>query len=438
MGSYVPSNAEERREMLAKIGLSSENELYGAVPAEMKVKELTIPDGMAELTVSEKVRGMAKKNHVFGAIFRGAGAYNHYIPSIVKQVTSKEEFVTTYTPYQAEVSQGVLQNIFEYQTMICELTDMDVANASVYDGASAAAEAITMCAERKRSKMLVSAAADPMTIQTMKTYSFGSGREIELIPLKNGKTDQDALKSMLDDSVCGVFIQQPNYYGMIEDAQEIGDIVHETKAKYVMGVNPIAIAALKSPRECGADIVTGEGQSLGIPLSFGGPYVGFMACRSSMMRKLPGRLVGETVDHEGKRAYVLTLQAREQHIRREKASSNICSNENLCAMMSAVYMAAMGADGLKQCASLCYSKAHYAAEEISRIPGFELVNDGEFFHEFVTRVPDADKVLAALEEKDILGGYPVEGGLLWCVTEMNSKEQIDLLVSTLKEVASCN
>ena len=435
MGSYVPSTLDERREMLEKIGLSDVSGLYGAVPAEMKLDELDIPSGKSELEVSAIVSGMAKKNKVYDAVFRGAGAYRHFIPSIVKQVTSKEEFVTAYTPYQAEISQGVLQSIFEYQTMICELTDMDVSNASVYDGASAAAESVTMCVDRKHTKMLVSGAVNPMTIQTMQTYCEGADRELVIVPVKDGVTDKEALASLLDDAVAGVFIQQPNYFGMIEDAKAIGEIVHGTKAKFVMGIHPIAAMALQSPRECGADIVTGEGQPLGMPLSFGGPYLGFMACTSDLMRRLPGRIVGETTDVDGRRAFVLTLQAREQHIRREKATSNICSNEALCAMTAAVYMTAMGAEGMKQAADLCYAKAHYLADQLTAVPGFDLVYSGEFFNEFVTTVPDADKVLAALEEKGILGGLPVEGGILWCATEMNSKEQIDALVAAVKEVA---
>lgn len=439
MGSYVPASQEERREMLATVGVNSIDELYAAVPAEMKLDHLNIPDGMAELTVSQKISKMAAKNHVFGSIFRGAGAYNHYIPSIVKQVTSKEEFVTAYTPYQPEISQGVLQNIFEYQTMICELTDMDVSNASVYDGASAAAEAIAMTIDRKRKKALVSGAANPMYIDTIKTYCFGSGVDVQIVPAKDGVTDMEALKSMLSSDIAGVYIMQPNYFGQLEDTEGLGAAIHEAGAKYILGINPIAAAVLKSPREVGADIVVGEGQPLGMPLAFGGPYLGFMATTSKLQRSLPGRIVGQTVDVDGKRAFVLTLQAREQHIRREKASSNICSNQALCAMTAAVYLTTVGEEGLQEVANLCYSKAHYAADEISKIPGFELAYTGEFFHEFVTKVPGCpDCLLKKLEEHDILGGYPVEGGIMWCVTEMNTKEQIDELVSVLKEVAACN
>jgi len=439
MGSYIPSTLEERDEMLRTIGIKSTDDLYAAVPSQMKLNHLNIPEGMAELTVSEKIRAMAAKNKVFGSVFRGAGAYNHYIPSIVKEVTGKETFLTAYTPYQAEISQGVLQNIFEYQTMICELTGMDVANASVYDGASGAAEAITMCIDRKRRKALVSSAANPMIIQTIRTYCFGSGTEVVMIPSRDGLTDLDAAASLIDDTTACIYMQQPNYFGQIEDCTAAAEKAHGAGLKLIMGVDPVAAISIKSARECGADVAVGEGQPLGMPLSFGGPYLGFMASTKEMMRRMPGRIVGETKDVDGKRAYVLTLQAREQHIRREKASSNICSNQALCAMTAAVYLTTMGTKGMQEVASLCYSKAHYAAAQISSIPGFDIVYKGEFFYEFVTKTPvDADKLLAKLEEKDILGGYPVEGGILWCVTEMNSKDQIDALVSALKEVSSCN
>ena len=435
MGKYVPNTDVERRAMLDAIGLTDIKELYSMVPAEVRLDGLDLPDGMSELEVSKIVSGMADKNKVYRSIFRGAGAYNHYIPAIVNDVTSKEEFVTTYTPYQAEVSQGVLQSIFEYQTMICELTDMDASNASVYDGATAAAEAITMCVERKKSRMLVSGATNPMTLRVMQTYCDGANRELAVVPTKDGLTDLSALKELMTEDTCGVFIQQPNYFGLIEDAEKAAEIAHEGGAKFVMGVNPIAAMALKSPRECGADIVTGEGQPLGIPMSFGGPYLGFMATLDKNIRRLPGRIVGETVDVDGKRGYVLTLQAREQHIRREKATSNICSNQALCAMRAAVYMTTMGTKGIKAVAEHCYSKAHYAAEEMAKIAGFELVYGGEFFNEFVTKATDVDKVLARLDEEGILGGYPVGDGILWCFTEMNSKADIDELIKILKEVA---
>jgi glycine dehydrogenase subunit 1 len=355
----------------------------------------------------------------------------------VKSITGKEEFLTAYTPYQAEISQGVLQSIFEYQTMICYLTGMDVSNASVYDGATAAAEAVAMCVERNKTKMLVSAGTNPMVIKTMQTYCHGSGAEIVIIPLtEEGITDTEILKENLDDKVAGFYLQQPNYYGVIEDAENFGSIMHNFGTKFVMGVNPVSLGIMKTPAEYGADIAVGEGQPLGMSLAFGGPYLGFMTCTNVMLRKLPGRIVGETKDVDGRRAYVLTLQAREQHIRREKASSNICSNQALCAMTSAVYMASMGAEGLKNVATQCVSKAHYAAGKISGISGFNLRYETDFFNEFVTECPyDVTLLQLALEREGILGGYPVEnGGILWCLTEMNTKEEIDNLVELLENI----
>ena len=379
MGHYLSITDEQKGQMLNAIGIRSLDELYTAVPSKLLQKSgLNIPQGMSELEVLRTMEAMAAKNIVFPTVFRGAGAYRHYIPAIVSSVTSKETFVTAYTPYQAEISQGILQSIFEYQTMICGLTGMDVSNASVYDGATAAAEATAMCRERKRTKTLVSAAAHPDVIRVIKTYCWAANSEILVIPEKDGLTDADALRDLLDETVACVYIAQPNYYGLIEDATSIGLLVHDAGAKYIMGVNPIAAALLKTPAECGADIAVGEGQPLGMPLSFGGPYLGFMAATSAMMRKLPGRIVGKTTDSEGNRAFVLTLQAREQHIRREKASSNICSNQALCATTAAVYMAAMGPEGMKNTAVQCLSKAHYMAAKILKIAGFKLRYTGEF------------------------------------------------------------
>ncbi|MEA4894308.1 MAG: aminomethyl-transferring glycine dehydrogenase subunit GcvPA [Oscillospiraceae bacterium] len=438
MGRYISITDKQRKEMLDSVGLGSLDEMYAAVPNELILRDgLALPSGMSELEVMRAMEALSSKNKVFPTIFRGAGAYRHYIPAVVDSVVSKETFVTAYTPYQAEISQGILQAIFEYQTMICELTGMDVSNASVYDGATAAAEASAMCRERKRTKTLVSSCAHPDVIRVMQTYCWASNADIALIPEKNGLTDLEALRNMLDETTACVYLASPNYYGLIEPAEAVGRVVHEAGAKLIMGINPIAAAILKTPAECGADVAVGEGQPLGMPLSFGGPYLGFMAAKSAMMRRLPGRIVGETTDSEENRAFVLTLQAREQHIRREKASSNICSNEALCAMTAAVYMAAMGREGIKTAASQCLSKAHYAASQISSVSGFSLKYEGEFFHEFVTSCPaETGKVMAVLEEKGILGGLPLEdGSILWCVTEMNTKSEIDALVEILKGVS---
>ena len=436
MGSYQPSTQAERQAMLEAIGCQSVDDLYAQVPPEMRLDHLDLPDGKSELEVRRVLEGIAAKNTVFPSVFRGAGAYKHYIPAIVKSVTSKETFLTAYTPYQAELSQGVLQSIFEYQTMICALTGMDASNASIYDGPSAAAEAAALCRDRKRSTVLISAAAHPMVRRTVETYCFGNGMEVKIVPVKNGFTDAQALTELLDDTVACVYLQQPNYFGRIESAKELGETAHAAGAKFIMGVNPIAMAVLKTPGECGADIAVGEGQPLGMPLSFGGPYLGFMAATAALTRKLPGRIVGETTDHDGRRAYVLTLQAREQHIRREKASSNVCSNQALCAMTAAVYLAAVGPDGLRQVAESCMAHARYAAQRVCDVPGFDMVYPGPYFHEFVTTCPcKPEKLIDGLAKRGILGPLPLEdGNLLWCATEMNTRDDIDALEQAIREV----
>lgn len=436
MGSYIPSTPQEREEMLHALGLQDFRDLYRDVPQEMYLDGgPDIPAGMSECEVNRAVSAMAAKNRVFSTVLRGAGAYDHYIPSIVKFIPNKEEFLTAYTPYQAEMSQGVLQSIFEYQTMICELTGMDVSNASVYDGATAAAEAAAMCRDRKRRVTLVSAAAHPDTINTIHTYCYGTGDEMRIVPMKDGRTDPDALREMLGDDVASFYVQQPNFYGQFEAAEALGEIVHDHGAMYIMGCHPISLAIVKTPRDCGADVAVGEGQPLGMPLSFGGPYLGYMATTAKHMRKLPGRIVGETTDSKGERAYVLSLQAREQHIRREKAGSNICSNQALCALTASVYMAAMGPDGMAEAARQSMAKAHYLAEGLTAIDGVTLRYTGPFFHEFVTDMPRADEVLDALEKADILGGLPVEnGGILWCATEKADRAALDRTIAICREV----
>ena len=433
MGSYVPSTGTQREEMLRAVGVSSTRDLFRDVPEQMLLTEpLHIPAGMSELEVSRTMTAMAAENRVYGTVLRGAGAYDHYIPSIVKYIPAKEEFLTAYTPYQAEMSQGLLQSIFEYQTMICELTGMDVSNASVYDGATAAAEATAMCRDRKRRVTLISGAAHPDTINTVYTYCYGTGDELRIVPTRDGKTDMDALREMLTADVASFYVQQPNFFGQLEDAEALGALTHEAGALYIMGCNPIALAVMKTPRDCGADIAVGEGQPLGLPMGCGGPYLGYMATTDKLMRKLPGRIVGETADAQGRRAYVLSL---EQHIRREKASSNICSNEALCALTAGLYMAAMGPDGMAQAAEQSMAKAHYLAGALCAVDGVKLVYDGPFFHEFVTRLPERENVLAALAEGDILGGLPIgEDGVLWCATEKVSRAQLDKAVSIVKEV----
>ena len=436
MASYIPSTQEERLEMLKAVGLNDYRELYRDVPAEMYLEDgaLKIPKGRSELEVQRLVSAMAAKNRVFPTVLRGAGAYDHYIPSIVKYIPAKEEFLTAYTPYQAEMSQGILQSIFEYQTGICELTGMDVSNASVYDGATAAAEAVAMCRDRKRRVTLVSGAAHPDAINTIRTYCYGTNDEMVIVPVKDGKTDLEALKALLRADIAAVYVQQPNFYGQFEEAETIAEAVHANGSLFILGCNPIALGITKPPREQGADIAVGEAQPLGMPLSYGGPYLGYMATTTKLMRKLPGRIVGQTVDAKGERAFVLSLQAREQHIRREKASSNICSNQALCALTAGLYLAAMGPKGLAEAAKQSMAKAHYLAARLCEIPGVSLAYGGEFFHEFVTVIPKAEEVLEALENNGILGGLIVGDGVLWCATEKVSKEEIDKAVAVVKEV----
>lgn len=435
MGSYVPSTEEQRREMLEAIGLKDVRDLYRDVPESMILnRPLDLPEGKSELEVRSAMSKMAAKNTVFSTVLRGAGAYDHYIPSIVKYIPAKEEFLTAYTPYQAEISQGVLQSIFEYQTMIAELTGMDASNASVYDGATAAAEAAAMCRDRKRRKTLISATAHPDVINTVRTYCYGTNDELVIVPAKDGRTDAAALEALLDETVSSFYVQQPNFFGLFEDADALGKIAHEKGAMFVMGCNPIALAIMKTPRDCGADVAVGEGQPLGMPIGFGGPYLGFMATTMKNIRKLPGRIVGETTDHDGNKAYVLSLQAREQHIRREKASSNICSNEALCALTAGLYMATMGPDGMAEVANQCMAKAHYLCNALTKIPNVKLRYDGAFFHEFLLDMPKTAEIEKALMEQGILSGLPYEGGMLWCVTEKVGKETLDTVVSVVKEV----
>ena len=440
MGSYLPNSASEQKEMLEFLGLKSLDDLYSHLPKEVLLKrELNIPEGKSEVEIRKQMGDLAAKNKIFKTIFRGAGAYRHYIPSFVKSVASREKFVTAYTPYQPEISQGILQNIFEFQTMIAELTGLKASNASVYDGAHACSEAVAMCADKKRTVTYVSATVHPDYLRTVQTYCFAGNRELVVVPEKDGVTDLAFLKANVNAETGACFImQQPNFYGIIEDAAPLGEAAKAAGAKFIMCVNPIYLAIGKTPGEYGADIAVGDGQPLGMPLSFGGPFMGFMAASQEMTRKLPGRISGQTVDVDGKRAFVLTLQAREQHIRREKSTSCICSNQALCAITAASYMATMGPGGMAEVARQCLSKAHYAAGKITAIPGYEFAIKGDFFHEFVTKCPvDPQKLMAKLEKKDILGGYVLQGAhqnnIMWCFTEMNTKAEIDELVALLKE-----
>lgn len=442
--SYVPHTAEDKDLMLSTLGIRSVDELFADIPEKLRLnRPLNLPEGLPEMEVRRAMETVADKNIRFRSCFRGAGAYRHYIPSVVNHIVSRSEFYTAYTPYQPETSQGILQAIFEYQTMICEITGMDASNASVYDGATAAFEAVAMCVDGRRGKAVLSGALHPHVIETVKTWCATASIEVAVIGLADGKTDLNALEASVNDGTACVIAQQPNFLGQLEDVAAIERIAHGKGAKLVMSCNPISLGLLKPPGEWGADIAIGEGQPLGNALNFGGPYLGFMACREALQRKLPGRIVGETADHDGNRGFVLTLQAREQHIRREKASSNICSNQALNALAAAIYLSAVGPQGLKEAASLSMERAHHAASEIARLPGMRLKHAGSFFHEFVVESDVSPEVIEkALAGKGILSGLPLGflgqeywNCMLWCCTEMNSDRDVDELISALKEVA---
>ena len=436
MAQYVPNTKSEQLKMLKEIG-KTWNDLLSPIPVSVRLnRELDLPPGISEFEVMAKMASYARENKVFSTVLRGAGAYRHLIPSVVKHLSSREEFVTAYTPYQAEFSQGILQSIFEYQTMICQLTGMDASNASVYDGASAVAEAVNMTVDKKRRRALLSANLDPQSIMTVQTYTQHLPIDVEIIPSKDGRLDLEWLKNNLSEDLACVVVQHPNYYGILEDTQAISDVVHSTKAKMIVSVNPISLAVFKEPRAYGADIAVGEAQPLGLNIAFGGPYLGFMATTSEMVRKLPGRIVGQTLDLDGKRAFVLTLQAREQHIRREKASSSLCSNQAHCALTAAMYLTSMGPQGLKDVASQCYHKAHFLQKQLAALD-FKLKYHQPFFHEFVTTTPvPTEKIVRHLEENDILAGLPLDDHtMLWCVTEAVSEREIHAVLRLLEEVS---
>jgi glycine dehydrogenase subunit 1 len=439
MGHYLPHTDAEREAMLSALGLSDMNGLFSDIPESILLKDpVDLPRSMSQMEALGAMKKLAQQNESYALTLRGAGCYDHFIPPIVPRIAGKEEFVTAYTPYQAEMSQGVLQSIFEFQSLMCELTQMDASNASIYDGATAAAEAAVMCRERKRTVTLVSAAVHPDTLATMRTYCYGSGHDMRYVPLKNGATDPEALKELLTDDVSALYVQQPNYYGILEDAGELFRIAKEAGVKCILGANPMALALLPAGKEVGADIVCGDAQPFGLPMAFGGPSLGFITATAAMQRKLPGRIVGQTTDGAGQRAFVLTLQAREQHIRREKAASNICSNQAHCALTAAIYLTYMGEAGLRQAAESSLAKAHYLAQELCKIGGVSLQYSAPFFHEFVTALPVAsEKIETALREIGVLSGLPLgSGGMLWCVTEKAAKEDLDRVVDCVKGVCA--
>jgi glycine dehydrogenase subunit 1 len=446
MYMYFPHTDAEREEMLKVIGAASLEELFQAVPAEYRFPDLNLPPAMTEMEILEELQSLAWANDTTNelACFLGAGAYHHYTPAAVDSILRRGEFYTAYTPYQPEISQGTLQAIFDYQSLITTLTAMDVSNASHYDGATAVAEAISLAYANfrgKRTKVILSPAVHPHYRQTVHTYNPGSDITLEGEDSSLGASP-DMLIPMIDEETALVIVQYPDFFGRLYDLSALAEAAHAAGALLAVSVNPLALGLIKPPGEFGADIVTGEGQPLGIPLSFGGPYLGIFTTSNKLVRKMAGRLVGETVDNRGQRAYVLTLTAREQHIRREKATSNICTNQGLMALASTVYMSLLGKHGLRQVSELCYHKAHYAAQQIDSLPGYELWSAAPFFNEFVVRCPTTvGDINAFLLEHNILGGYDLgreyaslENHMLVAATEMNTKDDIDEFVSVLAEV----
>ncbi len=446
---YIPHSDADRASMLEAIGVQSIEDLFADVPESVRFPKLNLPPALSEIGVRWELGALADANFTTaaGPCFLGAGAYRHFVPAVVDAVISRGEFYTAYTPYQPEISQGTLQAAFEYQTMICELTDMDVANASHYDGATSTAEAVITAINvhrMRRRKIVVSPLVHHEYREVVRTYTQGLNLEIvgdDAPPLQ----EKDALVELLDEETACLIVQYPDFLGQFEDLSALADAAHEAGALFVVVTDPIALGLLTPPGQFDADIVVGEGQGLGAGLSFGGPYLGFFASKKKYVRKIAGRLVGQTEDVEGDRGFVLTLSTREQHIRRERATSNICTNQGLVALAAAVYMAALGKCGLRQVAELCYHKAHYAAEQIDALEGFTVLQDKPFFKEFVVQCPQpvAEINEALFEEQCIIGGYELgqvypelENHMLLCVTEMNPRQEIDYLVEALEEVTS--
>lgn len=442
MSNYLSITEQEEKEMLEAIGVSKPSDLYADIPISLKNKALKIAPGKSQQQVMEEIEAYAKENVVFDSIMRGAGAYDHYVPSVVRYLSSRSEFLTAYTPYQAEMSQGILQSIFEFQTMICSLTGMEVANASVYDGSSAAAEAAFMCVEKNKKVVLVPENVKPEVIETMRTYLSRRGIEIKVLKesegyIKDGKVDTQMLEKAINENTACVYIEQPNYYGIIEDAEFVCDMAHHKGTKVIMGCNPMTLALLRSPAECGADIAVGDAQPFGLSVSFGGPYLGFMATHvnKDTMRRMPGRIVGQTTDGQGNRCFVLTLQGREQHIRREKAMSNICSNQAHCALVASMYLSAMGREGLKEVATTCTSLAHYAAHQFTQGKAtLKYPDNNDFFHEFITVTPTkAEKIVEKCAKEGVLAGLPIgPNEILWCMTEKVRKSDIDKVAEIMR------
>ena len=430
---YTPNTSLQKNEMLKDIaGVSSLEDLFSDLPSHLINPKLNLPNALSELELRNEIESTSKLNDTPGEFssFLGSGSYRQFIPSIVRQITSRSEFMTSYTPYQPEISQGTLQAHYEFQSMICQLTNMEIANSGMYDGASSMAEAALMAVRiTKKNRIAVLKTVSRSYIEVLQTFLEAPEIKIDII---------DNSTSLKPDTAC-IILQQPNFLGNLEDIEKFSNLAKENDSLLVVSVDPISLGMIKPPGDYGADIVVGEGQSLGIATTFGGPYVGLFACKQKFIRQMPGRIVGQTIDTEGKTGYVLTMQTREQHIRREKATSNICTSVGLIALGATVYLAALGKSGLKQIANLCYEKAHYAANLINSIPGYNVVDNGLFFREFVIKCPIPPKEVNKLLIKNkIIGGLDVsseiENGMLICFTEMNSKKEIDNLIDSLKNI----
>lgn len=440
---YFPHTADDLQAMLEKVGVKSLDDLYAEIPADIRFRgDYQLPEQMSEMEVRRLFEQLGSQNKQL-VCFGGAGVYDHYTPAVIPNLLSRSEFLTSYTPYQAEISQGTLHYIFEYQSMMAELTGMDISNASMYDGTTAAAEAVMMAvaAGKKQNVVLVSETIDPKILKVVQTYAQFQGIQLEMVSQKEGVTDKAHLQTLLsqyEKQVAGVLVQQPNYYGIVEDYTGFADAVHAQKGLFIMDCIAADLAVLKTPGEWGADIAVGDGQSLGIPMQFGGPYVGYMCCTEKLIRKMPGRIVGMTNDNRGQRAFVLTLQAREQHIRRQKATSNICSNQSLMALFVTIYLSLMGKEGLREAAQLSYAGAHYLCEQLLATGRFKLVYDQPFFNEFVMRYEGnertLDSLLQQLANNGIFGGVKIaDDQLMIAVTEKRSKEEIDNFVSLITQ-----
>ena len=436
---YFPHTQDDLQAMFERVGIDDLDALYAQIPESIRFRgDYQLPSEMSEMEVRDTFEKLGSQNRSL-TCFGGMGVYDHYTPSVIPQLLQRSEFLTSYTPYQAEISQGTLHYIFEYQSMMAELTGMDVSNASMYDGTTAAAEAMMMAvaAGKKQNKVLVSACIDPKTRRVLDTYALHQGIELVTIPAENGVTSISNLKSQLLnlDGVAGVMVQQPNMYGIVEDFTGFAEACHEKKALFIMDSVVADLAVLKTPGEWGADIACGDAQSLGIPMQFGGPYVGYMCCTEKLIRKMPGRIVGMTRDNRGQRAFVLTLQAREQHIRRQKATSNICSNQSLMALFVTIYCSLMGKQGLKEAAQMSYAGAHYLCDELMKTGKFRLVYEQPFFNEFYVKYDgDADALYQRFTDAGFMGGVRLDDGFVFAVTEKRTKEEIDNLV---KVAVSC-